>query len=155
MPYFIRLVTFTEKGISDPSLSKSRSEEFKKEAESDAVRLDEERIKKLKKKKTAIQGNLKKSQIELNNLLNVAKEAGGTIKELASEIESVSKGIKDIEQELNNIGLEVDVIRRRTITPEELIKSLDKIVPYLEEDNKDELRDIFNLIIKDIKALSN
>ena len=127
------------------------NEEFKKEAESDAVRLDEERIKKLKKKKIAIQGNLKKNQIELNNLLNVAKEAGGTIKELASEIESVSKGIKDIEQELNNIGLEIDVIRRRTITPEELIKSFEKIVPYLEEDNKDELRDIFNLIIKDIR----
>ncbi len=127
------------------------NEEFKKEAESDAIRLDEERIKKLKKKKTAIQGNLKKNQIELNNLLNVAKEAGGTIKELASEIESVSKGIINIEQELNNIDIEIDVIRGRTITPEELIKSFEKIVPYLEKVNKDELRDILNLIIKDIR----
>ena len=94
---------------------------------------------------------MKKNQIELNNLLNVVKEAGGTIKELASEIESVSRGIINIEQELNNIDIEIDVIRGRTITPEELIKSFEKIVPYLEKVNKDELRDILNLIIKDIR----
>ena len=39
MPYFIRLVTFTEKGISDPSLSKSRSEEFKKEADNLGIKI--------------------------------------------------------------------------------------------------------------------
>ena len=37
MPHFIRLVTFTEKGIADPLLSKSRSVEFKKEAENLAI----------------------------------------------------------------------------------------------------------------------
>ena len=39
MPHFIRLVTFTEKGISDPLLSKSRSVEFKKEAENLGIKI--------------------------------------------------------------------------------------------------------------------
>ena len=127
------------------------NKEFKKEAESDAIKLDAIRIDKLKKKKKSIQGNLKKKKIELNNLLNIAKVASRTIKELASAIELLSKDVIDIESELSNLDLEMDIIRGRTITPKELIKSLEKIVPYLEQSSKNELRSIYNLIMKDIQ----
>ncbi len=82
--------------------------------------------------------------------MNIAKAGGGKIKEIANEIKSTSQSIAQIENQINEVELEMDILSSRSISPNELIESLKKIVPYLTKVSREELRNILNLIIRNV-----
>jgi|TARA_Y100000310_G_scaffold339780_1_gene433544 site-specific DNA recombinase len=128
----------------------NNDQEFHNTTETDAQLSDVKRLKELKSNKSSLSKNLKSKNSELNNLMNIAKAGGGKIKEIANEIKSTSQSIAQIENQINEVELEMDILSSRSISPNELIESLKKIVPYLTKVSREELRNILNLIIRNV-----
>ncbi len=123
--------------------------EFRKISASQAVKKDNERMNKLKKIKSEILGNKKSIQLKLENLLATI-ESGNAPKTITKRIIELENDLKEIDNSIFKIDSELDYLKSRSMTPDDLLVYLKEIVPYMKEMGRDRLRDLLHLIIKDI-----
>ena len=123
--------------------------EFRKISASQAVKKDNERMDKLKKIKSEILGNKKSIQLKLENLLTTI-ESGNAPKTITKRIIELENDLKEIDNSIFKIDSELDYLKSRSMTPDDLLVYLKEIVPYMKEMGRDRLRDLLHLIIKDI-----
>ena len=123
--------------------------EFRKISASQAVKKDNERMDKLKKIKSEILGNKKSIQLKLENLLATI-ESGNTPKTITKRIIELENDLKEIDNSIFKIDSELDYLKSRSMTPDDLLVYLKEIVPYMKEMGRDRLRDLLHLIIKNI-----
>ena len=123
--------------------------EFRKISASQAVKKDNERMDKLKKIKSEILGNKKSIQLKLENLLATI-ESGNAPKTITKRIIELENDLKEIDNSIFKIDSELDCLKSRSMTPDDLLVYLKEIVPYMKEMGRDRLRDLLHLIIKNI-----
>ena len=123
--------------------------EFRKISASQAVKKDNERMDKLKKLKSEILENKKSIQLKLENLLATI-ESGNAPKTITKRIIELENDLKEIDNSIFKIDSELDYLKSRSMTPDDLLVYLKEIVPYMKEMGRDRLRDLLHLIIKDI-----
>ncbi|MBT7115020.1 MAG: hypothetical protein HN938_10115 [Candidatus Marinimicrobia bacterium] len=123
--------------------------EFRKISASQAVKKDNERMDKLKKIKSEILGNKKSIQLKLENLLTTI-ESGNAPKTITKRIIELENDLKEIDNSIFKIDSELDYLKSRSMTPDDLLVYIKEIVPYMKEMGRDRLRDLLHLIIKDI-----
>jgi len=126
--------------------------EFRKISASQAVKKDNERMDKLKKIKSEILGNKKSIQLKLENLLATI-ESGNAPKTITKRIIELENDLKEIDNSIFKIDSELDYLKSRSMTPDDLLVYLKEIVPYMKEMGRDRLRDLLHLIIKDITII--
>ena len=125
--------------------------EFRKISASQAVKNDNVRINKLKKSKSEILGNKKSIQRKLENILATI-ESGNAPKTITNRINELEKDAKEIDNSIFKIDNELDYLKSRTMTPDDLLVYLKEIVPYMKEMDRDRLRDLLHLIIKEVSV---
>ena len=129
----------------------TNKDEFKKISASQAVKNDNERIKELKSKKAELLGNKKSIKFKLKNLIT-SVEAGNAPKSLTDRINELESDLKNINDNLFSIESEHDFLSSRSMTPDDLLSYLKKVVPYLKNIDGDRLRDLLHLIIKEVSV---
>ena len=72
---------------------------------------------------------------------------------MTKRIIELENDLKEIDNSIFKIDSELDYLKSRSMTPDDLLVYLKEIVPYMKEMGRDRLRDLLHLIIKDITII--
>ena len=125
-------------------------EKFKKLTLSTAIKENQKRLKRLKSDRKKINGNKSAKKKEMDSLLALARRGKKVPITILDEISSLETEINSIELKLANINAEIDIINNSSIQPKDYIDYLKEIVPHLETLNRNRLRDLIHLLIREI-----
>ena len=130
----------------------SDNKEFLQAASDTAAKGDRIRIKELTERKSELQGNKKSINLKMDYIVNAIESGVGTAT-LTQKIADYESEVKFIEKNIHELDKEIDYLKERAISPEQLLEYLKMFVPFLDKIDRTRLQQFLNLILKDIEIV--
>ncbi|MBT3635256.1 MAG: hypothetical protein HN528_13040 [Candidatus Marinimicrobia bacterium] len=88
----------------------------------------------------------------MDNIVNAIESGVGTAT-LTQKIADYESEVKFIEKNIHELDKEIDYLKDRAISPEQLLEYLKMFVPFLDKIDRTRLQQFLNLILKDIEIV--